>query len=79
VFVANLAPVGNAKTVVVDAALESIFLPLERAKELTPSSDRGLAHIVGEEGNTTLLVCDEFRAVLAKCQIPNSTLALGRY
>jgi hypothetical protein len=74
-FVANLAPVGNAKTVVVDAALESIFLPPDRAKELTPSSDRGLAHIVGEEGNTTLLVCDEFRAVLSKCQIPNSTLA----
>jgi len=74
-YVANLAPVGSAKTVVVEAAEKSIFLPLETAQYSTPSSDRGLAKMIGEDGNTVLLVSDEFRAVLGKCQIPNSTLA----
>ncbi len=74
-YVANLAPVGSAKSVVVEAAEKSIFLPLETAQYSTPSSDRGLAKMIGEDGNTVLLVSDEFRAVLGKCQIPNSTLA----
>ena len=75
IYVANLAPVGSAKTVVVEAAEKSIFLPLETAQYSTPSSDRGLAKMIGEDGKTVLLVSDEFRAVLGKCQIPNSTLS----
>jgi hypothetical protein len=74
-YVALIAPVGSAKTIVMDAAEKSIFLPLDRAQYSTPSSDRGLAKMIGEDGNTVLVVSDEFRAVLGKCQIPNSTLA----
>jgi hypothetical protein len=73
-YVANLAPVGSAKSVVVEAAEKSISLPPETVQYSTPSSDRGLAKMIGEDGNTILLCNDEFRAVLGKCQIPNSTL-----
>lgn len=75
IYVANIAPVGFAKTVIMDAAEKSIFLPDGVAAFATPSSDRGLVKMVGGDGNTVLLVNDEFRSVLGKCQIPNSTLA----
>ena len=57
------------------AAEKSIFLPEGCATYTTPASDRGLVKMIGEDSNTLLIVSDEFRAVLGKCQIPNSTLA----
>jgi len=74
-FVALIAPVGMAKTVVLDAADKSIFLPELTKLYTTPASDRGLVKLVGEDGNTVMLIEDEFRSVLSKCQVPNSNLA----
>jgi hypothetical protein len=74
-FVALIAPVGMAKTVVLDAADKSIFLPEQTKLYTTPASDRGLVKLVGDDGNTVMLIEDEFRSVLSKCQVPNSNLA----
>jgi hypothetical protein len=74
-FVALIAPVGMAKTVVLDAADKSIFLPEPTKVYTTPASDRGLVKLLGEDGNTVMLIEDEFRSVLSKCQVPNSNLA----
>jgi Bifunctional DNA primase/polymerase, N-terminal len=74
-FVALIAPVGMAKTVVLDAADKTIFLPELTKTYTTPASDRGLVKLLGEDGNTVLLIEDEFRSVLSKCQVPNSNLA----
>jgi hypothetical protein len=74
-FVALIAPVGMAKTVVLDAADKSIVLPTLTKVYTTPASDRGLVKLLGEDGNTVMLIEDEFRSVLSKCQVPNSSLA----
>jgi hypothetical protein len=75
IYCVNIAPVGTAKTVVAEAIEKSIFLPLNTTTYTTPASDRGLCKMLGEDGNTLLLVEDEMRAVFGKCQVPNSTLA----
>ena len=75
IYCALIAPPGMAKTVVQDAIERSIFLPLGRVTYTTPASDRGLAKMIGKGGSTVMLMEDEFRAVLGKCQVPNSTLA----
>ncbi len=74
-FVALIAPVGMAKTVVLDAADKNIFLPEPTKVYTTPASDRGLVKLLGEDGNTVMLIEDEFHSVLSKCQVPNSNLA----
>jgi len=74
-FVALIAPVGAAKTVVLDAADKSVFLPEQTKVYTTPASDRGLVKLLGKDGNTVMLIEDEFRSVLSKCQVPNSNLA----
>src|ERR1035438_3603077 len=50
-FVALIAPVGMAKTVVLDAADKSIFLPEPTKVYTTPASDRGLVKLLGEDGD----------------------------
>lgn len=74
-YCALIAPPGMAKTAVAEAIEKTIFLPEGVKTYTTPASDRGLAKMIGNEGNTLMLVEDEFRAVLGKCQVPNSTLA----
>ena len=75
IYCVNIAPVGTAKTAVAEAIEKSIFLPLNTTTYTTPASDRGLCKMLGEDGNTLLLVEDEMRSVFGKCQVPNSTLA----
>ena len=74
IYCALIAAPGMAKTAVQEAIERSIFLPLGRATYTTPASDRGLSKMIGKDGSTVLLMEDEFRAVLGKCQVPNSTL-----
>jgi len=76
VYVANLGEVGYGKTVCLDAARRSIFLPGcdIAVMEETPSSDRGLALMLGEEFSNRLLLSDEFRSVMQKCAIQGSAL-----
>ena len=73
-YAGMIAPVGMSKTAVAEAIEKSIFLPSLTVSYNTPGSDRGLVKMIGNEGNTTLLIEDEFRGVLDKCAIPNSTL-----
>ncbi len=74
IYTGLIAPVGTSKTAVAEAIEKSIFLPSLTVSTTTPGSDRGLIKMLGTDGNTTLLIEDEFRAVLDKCAIPNSTL-----
>ena len=74
IYAGLIAPVGTSKTAVAEAIEKSIFLPSLTVSTTTPGSDRGLIKMLGTDGNTTLLIEDEFRAVLDKCAIPNSTL-----
>ena len=74
VYCALVAPPGMAKTAVSDTIEKTIFLPEGVKTYTTPASDRGLTKMIGDEGSTLMLVEDEFRAVLGKCQVPNSTL-----
>ncbi len=76
-YVANLGDVGYGKTVCSDTAARSIFIPGSdiAIMEETPSSDRGLANMLGEEDTSgRLLLSDEFRSVLQKCAIQGSAL-----
>jgi len=74
-YVAMIAPVAMAKTAVVEAVEGSIFLPDLTKVYITPSSDRGLSKLIGQDEQRILLIEDEFRAVLGKCAVPNATLA----
>jgi hypothetical protein len=74
-YVAMIAPVGMAKTAVVEAVEGSIFLPDLTKVYITPSSDRGLSKLIGQNEQRILLIEDEFRSVLGKCAVPNATLA----
>jgi len=74
-YVAMIAPVAMAKTAVIEAVEGSIFLPALTKVDVTPSSDRGLAKLIGQDEQRILLIEDEFRAVLGKCAVPNATLA----
>jgi hypothetical protein len=76
-YLANLGDVGYGKTVCADIAVRSIFIPGSETAimEETPSSDRGLANMLGnEETSSRLLLSDEFRAVMQKCAIQGSAL-----
>jgi Bifunctional DNA primase/polymerase, N-terminal len=76
-YVANLGEVGYGKTVCADTAVRSIFIPGSETTvmEETPSSDRGLANMLGDEKTTSrLLLSDEFRSVMQKCAIQGSAL-----
>ncbi|MGA3104742.1 MAG: bifunctional DNA primase/polymerase [Terriglobales bacterium] len=77
IYVANLGDVGYGKTICADTAVRAIFIPgAEMAiMEETPSSDRGLANMLGDEDTTSrLLLSDEFRSVMQKCAIQGSAL-----
>jgi Bifunctional DNA primase/polymerase, N-terminal len=76
-YVANLGDVGYGKTVCADTAVRAIFVPGSETAimEETPSSDRGLANMLGNEDTTSrLLLSDEFRSVMQKCAIQGSAL-----
>jgi hypothetical protein len=76
-YVANLGDVGYGKTACADTAVRSIFIHGSETAimEETPSSDRGLANMLGEEDTTSrLLLSDEFRSVMQKCAIQGSAL-----
>jgi len=76
-YVANLGDVGYGKTACADTAVRSIFIPGSETAimEETPSSDRGLANMLGDEDTTSrLLLSDEFRSVMQKCAIQGSAL-----
>jgi hypothetical protein len=77
VYVANLGDVGYGKTACADTAVRAIFIPGREivVMEETPSSDRGLANMLGDEDTTNrLLLSDEFRSVMQKCAIQGSAL-----
>jgi len=76
-YIANLGDVGYGKTACADTAVRSIFIPGSETAvmEETPSSDRGLANMLGDEDATSrLLLSDEFRSVMQKCAIQGSAL-----
>jgi hypothetical protein len=76
-YVANLGDVGYGKTVCADTAARAIFIPGSEMAimEETPSSDRGLANMLGNEDTASrLLFSDEFRSVMQKCAIQGSAL-----
>ena len=76
-YVTNLGDVGYGKTVCADTAVRAIFIPGSEMAimEETPSSDRGLANMLGDKDTTSrLLLSDEFRAVMQKCAIQGSAL-----
>lgn len=77
IYVANLGDVGYGKTACADTAVRAIFIPGSEmaVMEETPSSDRGLANMLGDEDATSrLLLSDEFRSVMQKCAIQGSAL-----
>jgi hypothetical protein len=77
IYVANLGDVGYGKSACVNTAVQCISIPGYEmtVMEETPSSDRGLANMLGDEDTTSrLLLSDEFRSVMQKCAIQGSAL-----
>jgi hypothetical protein len=73
-YTALLGKVGQGKTAVVNSALKAIFLPEGTDDWVVPSSDRGLAKQCGDQGYRKLLIQDEYRATLQKCNLQGSSL-----
>ena len=73
-YTALLGKVGQGKTAVVNSALKAIFLPEGTEDWVVPSSDRGLAKQCGNQGDRKLLIQDEYRATLQKCNMQGSSL-----
>ena len=75
IYVALIGGVGTGKTVSMNRALDSIFLGSMTAIRVTPGSDRGLIKLLGKGKNPVLLIQDEFRNTMSKCNIQGSSLA----
>jgi hypothetical protein len=73
-YTALLGKVGQGKTSVLNSALKAIDLPEGTEDWVVPSSDRGLAKQCGDQGDRKLLVQDEYRATLQKCNMQGSSL-----
>jgi hypothetical protein len=74
-YCANLGGYNFGKSIVTDRAMASFSTPEGTYEDGTPSSDRGLIGMVGEDiGKRTVFVQDEFRTLMSKCAILNSAL-----
>ncbi|MFZ3263917.1 MAG: hypothetical protein WA172_07950 [Terriglobales bacterium] len=71
-YAGMIAPVGMSKTAVAEAIEKSIFLSNLMVSYNTAGSDRGLVKMIGDAGNTTLLIEDEFRGVLDSAPFPTA-------
>lgn len=74
-YVVLVGGVGSGKSVAKKRALETLHLPEFTVTHVTPGSDRGLIKMLGKHGRNTLLVQDEFRNTLNKCNYQGSSLA----
>jgi hypothetical protein len=74
-YCANLGGFNYGKSIVTDRAMASFLAPEGTYEDGTPSSDRGLIGMIGEDvAKRTVFVHDEFRTLLSKCAILNSAL-----
>lgn len=74
-YVVLVGDVGHGKTAVIQRSLSSLHLPEPTVVKVTPGSDRGLIKLLGKTGSPKLLVQDEFRNTMSKCNIQGSSLA----
>jgi hypothetical protein len=74
-YTANLGGFNYGKSIVTERAMASFGVDEGVYEDGTPSSDRGLINMVGEDvAKRTVFVQDEFRTLLSKCAILNSSL-----
>ncbi|MFZ0800106.1 MAG: bifunctional DNA primase/polymerase [Terriglobales bacterium] len=74
-YVVLVGDIGDGKTAVIQRSLGSLFLPEATVVKITPGSDRGLIKLLGTTGSPKLLIQDEFRNTMSKCNIQGSSLA----
>jgi hypothetical protein len=74
-YVVLIGLVGGCKSEVFGRATELISLPKEKTVRQIPASDRGLEKLLGNTGQTILVVIDELRNMFSKMSIQNSSLA----
>jgi hypothetical protein len=74
-YTALLGGYNFGKSIVTERAAASFAVDDGVYEDGTPASDRGLINMVGEDvGKRTVFVQDEFRTLLSKCAILNSSL-----
>jgi hypothetical protein len=74
-FTALLGGYNYGKSIVTDRAAASFVVSEGVYEDGTPSSDRGFINMIGEDkSKRTVLIQDEFRTLLSKCAILNSSL-----
>jgi hypothetical protein len=75
-YVANIGPIGSAKTEAINRARKTIAWENDKMiVDGVPGSDRGLYKLLADTGESCLLVCDELINLMSKLKIEGSTLS----